>query len=289
MAFHLRTYLGDVLKHVQDLYYRARCLGPHHSLDIVVPVDTRWNSTFHMMERLVRLKKFFPLVVQHFENYSGGDGKVEEVLDLLLSDKDVLPLIHLLLIEIEEVDTPDKKSGIFKFKEAFLVSIKKRFKGSLNYWIASFLHPAYKHLSFLSTLEKRHTHAAVRDQMNIVDLDSWPTRKAETIGTKEKPVFGSSLVNRLMQLDPIVKGKSLQGEVPDETDYDGTEELDRYIKADLVDNHDTAMFLVNEPLKWWSLHMDEYPKISQVARKFLATPATSLMFAKKALEVLEDK
>lgn len=120
-----------------------------------------------------------------------------------------------------------------------------------------------------------------------------------------------------MQQDPIVKGKSLQGEVPDETDYDGTEELDRYIKADLVDNHDTAMFLVNEPLKWWSLHMDEYPRISQVARKFLATPATSvpseslfseaghimtkdrtrllpktvsqLMFAKKALEVLEDK
>ena len=47
-----------------------------------------------------------------------------------------------------------------------------------------------------------------------------------------------------------------------------TKEIDRYLQFQTIDGDD-------DPLEWWKAHVREFPLLSQLARRYLATPASS--------------
>ncbi|KAF9271177.1 hypothetical protein BGZ68_004118, partial [Mortierella alpina] len=68
LEFSNKHFLAQVLLHVQRVHF-AEVMSNETPLSVILPVETRWNSTFDMMERLLILRPNFNRVLRHLSDH----------------------------------------------------------------------------------------------------------------------------------------------------------------------------------------------------------------------------
>jgi hypothetical protein len=153
-------------------------------------------------------------------------------------------------LNVGETDSP----SVIKVKETIASALKSRFypddikAASSASVISSFLDPRHKHLSYLSSVQRKSVDKTIDSLLDDIPLK--PSVNEECAPKKPK-------VQRV--LDFLI----------DDCQENVTEsEIDLYkrerVQADV------------NPLDWWRSNSSKYPRLSILARRYLAIPGTSV-------------
>ena len=253
---------------------------------LIQSCPTRWNSGLFMIERIKELR---PSIVAVISDRSIFDKRVAqriaisenewESIDTLInlltpfqiattvlsSDTEITiskvePIVHKLInkhLQLKYNDTRLSKA----FKKTVVADLKRRFyfensedpnlQEIRTTHVASFLDPRFKQLKFLENNNFRQTvidHVKeLCKQINVSD-----TNDPETLMKK----------HNLTAMDMLLDDDS-------ESDTSGDDdEFQRYVSEEQINYNLSAN-------SWWKEHKKIYPTISQLAKRYLAVPATS--------------
>lgn len=274
----------------------------------IMEVPTRWNSTFYMVQRLLHLRQHVDdiwtndedlrkdmkraNVLKPREDHWYLAKKLVKVLNPFeqlttiwsgskyVSVSTALPLViaQLAKLEARQTDIPP----IHEMKKTLQCALKKRFQLSEqgdtatdNHKVAilcCFLDPRFKSLHCFSEKDIEIAHRKVLDLMSEIDMtepishDDLPNteddRSASSTEDEESvPAKKSKHLAKLL-------GNFYQGSSADTTQT-VKGEFDSYTGEPQIASE-------NSPLSWWKKQSTKYPRISEVARAFLAIPATSV-------------
>lgn len=231
---------------------------------------TRWDSTFHMCQRLLRNRSAIELVLADRklttaaisknleiseEEWSAMENMVEVLrpfqvaTTVLCSEKTVTlslvrPIIHGLKTKhmAERLNDDDY---VQLFKSEAIPSLHKRFNKSANLTpqqISCFLDPRYKSLS----------HEDESTRKRVISFVKNPSIQ-EIAGDESS----ATTMDFLFQTNSI-------------SSNDWKTQFENYIaKPQITHNFD--------PLLWWKHHKDTFPLMFKVAQKYLSISATSAM------------
>ena len=276
------TYL---LKRKQEALHH-----PHHSL--IQDVATRWNSAYYMVIRvleqqqplcatLLELKKgeLMPSDVEFatMENYVQVMKPLVVITEAIGAEKwvtisTIRPLLYKLLnVHLKSVATDNRQQRALK--SAMYADLEQRYTGELLLLLskAAFLDPRLKALSFLSTVEKEELRVAIETEATAVaeGMCSETRNNSDTPEgtTTPPPVKRAKGEHKLLELlDDIVQPTEDQQLTFTHLQKARTE-VTRYVDEP---------FTQDSPLEWWKRNAFRYPILSQMAKKYLAIPATSV-------------
>jgi hypothetical protein len=250
---------------------------------LIQDVSTRWNSILAMLDRLLKHKDaVLATLEQHNHKLSLPTAsewdKLSAMAKLLQPCKDasdflggesyvscssVLPTLAKLMKLMAESD--DDPAYASRFKTALVADIKRRLndvltKESKSMWffVACLLDPRFKNKTY-----------------KFCDEDDRGTKAWEIIAEEVQKLRQNDSQQIMtvtnVQNRPPPRKKQRVLTLSNSEDEDGAEdnEIKRYTEEPKCDRN-------SEPLKWWSLHAAQYPLLSQVARKYLSTPATTV-------------
>ncbi|XP_024131523.1 zinc finger BED domain-containing protein 1 [Oryzias melastigma] len=249
---------------------------------------TRWNSTLKMISRLLQNREAVRAALDqqnHSRRVMPTEAEWEELqrLELLLEPcryvtellggeahvfcSVVLPALRHL---IRVMDTAhDDPAYVVKFKNAFQKELAARLADANNLWleVATALDPRFKDLKCLPRQKREQVWARLESM-----LEAAGTRPADDLQPIEEEL-------------PEKRRRTvlLLGSDSDSED-DGIQflELLRYRAEPSIDMADC-------PLQWWRSHSAAYEKLSALARRYLAPPATCVpserLFGLAGLEV----
>nr|XP_051211316.1 zinc finger BED domain-containing protein RICESLEEPER 2-like [Lolium perenne] len=258
-----------------------------------VDVQTRWNSTYLMLQSAFPFRKAFHTLGKEDRNYkfcpsSAEWRRAETVCSILkvfheatevvagstyptanLYFHEVWNLKLLLEREAARKDEPTRKDGVIN---SMVENMQEKFD---KYWVESYL-------------------------ANCIPVILDPRFKKEFIEFRLKQAFGSNATEHVSKVEATLNGlfkeyssqmsnslnESSQGEYNDEVgtaqnnlaDWDKhlrnkqrqpTNELETYLKEDIFPRRDDFNIL-----EWWALHSSKYPVLSRIARDILAVPAS---------------
>ena len=117
-------------------------------------------------------------------------------------------------------------------------------------YIASYLDPRFKNLSFASS-EKKGVLIQLSEMIK--------TTTTTTIDTPART-----------EMDRLYDGEV--------SDYLVDNELERYEKVTQMNKYfiDEPLYKIHNPLTWWCTNKKDYPNLAALARQFLSIPATSV-------------
>ena len=261
-------------------------------LKLVQDVATRWNSSFYMMDRLLKLRIPVYGVIFDDEITKPADRTIldirdsfwavmenicpvleplAEVTDLLGRDdlptgSTVYVLIHNIVTEVLKVGQNDHEV-VKQLKEKIKNGLIKRFKLNLSgiptdemltnpLLIATVLDLRYKAKlgrDILPPPKKQVLYAKVQSLMEDITVDT-ETNNGEGAVPKKKP-----------KLWDIIQGDftSLSGG----TNMSVELEFQSYIDQTVT---------ISNPLEWWNLNQGKFPRLKHLAMSYLAIPATSI-------------
>ncbi len=75
---------------------------------------------------------------------------------------------------------------------------------------------------------------------------------------------------------PHVIERTIDGQLPNDDDEDGSDELDRYQADHIPSLGIEATRLYHNPQGWWRENGSRFPRLAILARQYLAMPATSV-------------
>uniref|UniRef100_A0A3B3DTM8 BED-type domain-containing protein n=1 Tax=Oryzias melastigma TaxID=30732 RepID=A0A3B3DTM8_ORYME len=217
---------------------------------IAQDVTTRWNSTLEMIKRILRnVEPLRDALAQHATNVTMP---TPAELDKLKN----FPSFTFLDVSVKLLNTSeDDPAYLAKFKENFTAEMESR-KPKMNIaWLrmATALNPRFKDLKCL----KRHERPEVWRSLTALlgGADSKRTRKPED-EDPQPPTKRAALM--------------LTQESSSDEEQDCTQNcVERYKAEPTIGMEDC-------PLKWWAEHQGSHNEVARLARKYLATPATSV-------------
>ncbi|XP_040208642.1 E3 SUMO-protein ligase ZBED1-like isoform X2 [Rana temporaria] len=237
-------------------------------------VSTRWNSTLEMIKRVQRnaepLKDALALhttniampTVTELEKLKKLEAVLEHcryVSELLGGEKFVscsvvLPaLCHLS--RVMEV-TEDDPAYTIKFKGTFAADMEGRKEKTNITWlrVATALDPRFKDLKCLSKPDRAEVWGTIRAllQEMVRERPAQPDNKV----TPEPPTKKPTLM--------------LTNESSSDEEEDSIDQCLRRYKSEPLTGMDDC------PQEWWSTHEGAHSEMARLARKYLATPATSV-------------
>ena len=218
-----------------------------------------------------------------------------------------LPSVLPVLIKLQRVliDHTSDSATIQKIKAAMRKSMDKKIlsKDDRNILrMGSILSPAMKQMNFLDDEERSLARGELRDAMHEVDITTLPITKikqeptAYTVAEETQPQPGPSIVTppplpslpvpppeAKSDAEPEPPLKRVKKEKPTAQDWlsdvlitgvtpaptiseQVDVELDRYMSDQTK----------GEDLAWWCLNEGKYPRLSRLARRYLAVPASSV-------------
>lgn len=246
-------------------------------LALIQDVQTRWNSQYFMLERLVRCRNAINLELgtsnTQINTLKGNEWALaESVLKVFeplveatsFSSGETYPTISSILpmmfgIEKVLVDI-DEKDGSTEFGEAVRRCLRTRF-GPLEsnpiYLVSTLVDPKYKLVGLNPELHLRaqtHLNKELRDnqQSTPSQID---TPSEETAPSNSRSIF------RYLEEGPENSSQSSD----DEIDI----EVKMYLKSPKIKQNECS-------LSWWNKNKYIFPKIARVALKYLGIPATSV-------------
>lgn len=187
----------------------------------------------------------------------------EAILKMESAKYPTLPAVALIFQNLLTTLAPDVQDfqliGFLKGK--LLDVLKRKLIIDQAYLIATTLHPSFRALglNFLTYLQKWDTYAAMRQMLKDQNDGLSGTATEQVIETDRMEETQPHCVALDSFLDEFCPNNSVAVKC----------ELDNY----LSDSASHVSF--TEILNWWKTAASSYPNLSNLARKFLAIPATS--------------
>ena len=264
----------------------------------VQDVSTRWNSSYYMVERLLRMKQALSVLCSEtdgmqdktispnqwsiLENFKVMLEPIEKLTrDLSSYDaclSSVIPAIVGLKLTLESCD---RDAGVRTMKAGLIAALDERFDGLLTNEIATCataLDPRFK-LKFLRTNEVRDSvrstvlrHALeVARQQQVNDADPSPTLQSS------EPVPSTSTggsTDVWAALDRLACGS---GADPSQPQSDSDAANGTAVHAEVATYFSEALFPVKQdPLSWWKANAHRYPFLAKLAQVYLCSPPSSV-------------
>ena len=261
---------------------KQKALGFKQPLHLIQEVATRWNSTFHMLQRLALLKQPIRLYLE--DSMSERERASFDLTDVQWT---MVKCVLNLLEAVDGVTTTlsgEKYSTLSwclpllfglrdmaKFDEhdcMILVSIKKELTRQLNQRyqlenlsmdsapvLAAALDPRFHKLSFLTDDERSQVHEIlVQKASRELACSESSDKSLDAPPVKKKNI---SVLDRLL------------GEDIDTSSSSSVEqEVTRYFQQQPIKRKD-------DPFVWWHGNASYFPHLADLARHYLAIPATS--------------
>ena len=265
---------------------------PKHVL--ISDVETRWNSTYQMMERLLEQRIAIYAVLMDSKIIKKSDAAtldmtdnswaiMENIISVLkpfyvatsvMSSEEyptlsvILPILTSLLrnhLHDNEADC----AAVASYKTVVKKQLTKRYdidNPNSTIMLASFLDPRHKRLLFLSDQQRESVHTMALEKLNSGSAqgqDGGASTSPDTESTSDvQPNEGalSFLLGSFYEDETdcaIVTPKTSQ------------EELDMY-------NHLKPVSGGMNPFKWWAVNATSFPRLAALARSILCIPGTEV-------------
>lgn len=289
--FHHSTSAQDELANIQKRLLQK-------TLKIKQECTTRWNSTFHMLERILQVKESvciyastnnkIPLLTSEewmiIEKLSGVlrpfDELTKELSSADVSISSVIPLIATLEKIVGDLDATDEYIGdtIAVLKDE-LIHKFSGLENDLLYATATFIDPRYKSKFFKNMAIKEriieHILDLVGDNPTDVSANSrGPNAKRVRLNETEdfptnKRVSLKDTMNLLMEASD-----SEEEDIPLVAFQNPVQLLIRKTVTEYVMEKRVANDV--DPLTWWKVNKERYGLLFPVVRHYLVTPPTSV-------------
>lgn len=277
--FHHSTMAQEELKCIQK-----RLDVPQRT--VLQDVQTRWNSTLYMMERILLLKEPLALYVgshSHLKILTNVENDVasncikflkpfEEITKTISSStsslSDVIPLITTLRKQLESFSKEDEY-GIKRMRDIMKSELANRFSCLENndlYTISTYLDPRYKGKFFpLDILQQVQARLSkkIEELQSHEFTDGQPAKKIK-ISQEALCSTGKSITESLSEF--------LESSSDDET-YSMPKEITQIIDAY---HQEKRLAACENPISWWKNRQNVYPYLSKLARQYLACPPSSV-------------
>lgn len=249
---------------------------------ILQDVQTRWNSTLIMVERLLELRDALTLfhgrggaITLPTTNQWGLLGGLQRVLKPFeVVTKDVsratssaslhIPAAALLQHELGK----QPNDGVGSMKESLIESVTERFanaEGNGALAVATFLDPRFKDRFFTEAIAATTsiTETLLRDGAPAPELDG----EAECT-VVEPPAKTSRAESSTSQLSSLWQGLSNLAEAP--APPSGIAAEMALYRTEPIEAMETDI------LKWWATQQRKFPLLSKAAKRYLSAPASSV-------------
>lgn len=261
---------------------------PH--LTVFQDCATRWSSTFYMFERFLKLKDALTLysndcdmdpilteewkIVQScIEILKPFEQATRELSSLQTLISSVIPIVHMLEKKIDQFlgsgDSADlTRTAATKIKSEIAAKFGLELENNHLFTIATYLDPRFKHKIFSPVLEEKIKNEILKqaDDPITSSNDNRSAKRLKLSTSTSCPAAGESLACDLAEL----LGSSGEEDEEEETTSSLKTELSSY-------RRDKRMIDVSaSPLNWWADNYQRYPKLSQIARRFLSPPPGSV-------------
>ncbi|XP_063900926.1 zinc finger BED domain-containing protein 4-like [Zophobas morio] len=299
--FNHSTIAQKQLQKIQD-----RLNQPH--LRVFQDCVTRWNSTFYMFDRFLKVKDALSLYINDSEidPILPEEWKIIECCVELLKPfeeatrelsnshtliSSVIPIIKVLGKKLDDYLTRSQDSDPIRVAVTTLkteISAKFSLLEENNlYVIATYLDPRYKHKFFTPVTEEKIKDDILKIRTNI-ENDVSNSQISPNFKAAKKMRMADSLVKDTEQ--PGTSGaarkpclKSDLAMMLDSSSEDESQEIsengcpDAVLKKELLSYRNKTSLNINEnPLKWWSVNRSELKILSGIARRFLTPPPASV-------------
>lgn len=295
--------VSDLRKECRKIvgYFKSSCSGKEKLFamqttvnkpirKLVQEIETRWNSTFHMMERLLEQKECVAAAL------AAMDSKIEMLTtDELSIIQKLLPILKPFDIMTEELSSENHVSiskiiGLHRQirltllsnqeeEDQLLSGIIRKFanvESVIPLTLATILDPRFKNLAFVSNSKADEAICILINQCsNIISVESYqqeynpPT--TETIDNELWLSFDKSVFEKNQRHNARV---------------DATVEVQWYISEPYEPRS-------LNPFEYWQRNENKYSSLTKLARKYLCTPATSVscgrLFSKSGLIVSKQR
>ena len=179
-------------------------------------------------------------------------------------------LLSLHLIE-HSSDSPLTKT----IKKTLMADLKDRCNGVMNLInTACLLDPRFKDLEFLAENNKKNIIKSVEGEALKIELAHTSTSSTEA-NNHDAPPTKKPKKGLMSLLDDVINCKSKDGESGDSAQLSDTERRKTEVEKEMHNYLCLDTGLVN-PLIWWRDNEKYFPRLSQLARKYLCIPATSV-------------
>lgn len=258
---------------------------------LIQDVETRWNSTFYMIERFLEQNELVTttLCLLGKNNLCLSDNELallqrsinvleifEEATREMSSEKvtsisKVLPMIRGLQTCLNSVTMMD---DMCELGQQLQEQMKRRFstvEGSFSLAAATMLDPRFKKVPFSDSSNAKTTEERLVQQMRSYDTPkpaSQPSTSHEAARTFEnrtslvkKSSLWSTLDKDIEKINEITSSQSLTGP---------------HIEMRRFFTEETHASREEDPLMWWKEHAAQYPRLKELAKKYLCSPASSV-------------
>ena len=273
---------------------------PEHKL--IQDCETRWNSTYYMLKRLVEMR--WPVsavlscdrVTKRSDRYLDLRNEqwalAEELVKVLepfevattffsyeenSSLSSTLPVLFGLIDGLDEAPKNEDEplpAAVSEFKRIVADEITRRWELenldiSTPFVLAPLVDPRFKLLESLNETDKRLIKAEIVKQMNdylgLVQTHTDPEGvDSVEVSTRNAESEGEP-VKKKAKITALDK---LLGPEKEEVSLTTTEELEQYLAEKMVKRK-------TNPLTWWKENEKRFPQLSKLARCLLNIPATS--------------
>lgn len=283
--FHSSPKMAQLLQGAQER------LNPQSKAKVVMmDVVTRWNSTLAMLERLKVLQSAIDDVLNQLEEGEGADPdaatklrhhilsqpmwrRVDILIDLLKplfnttqiyssSDNGMLatmaPWIMATAVQLHSMnlDSPEMRD----FHDDLVIELENRVELTDKMFIASVFHPSFHNLWYVRDPERVELiQKTVRGE--CMRLTRTLSAQEPAIPPPAPPIHATN--------DNIFSYLETEEERTVPTVNSAKDEVARYFDQPRERS-------IVDPFVWWKEHKQDYPLMAQLARKYLAMPATSV-------------
>uniref|UniRef100_A0A3P8RUH3 BED-type domain-containing protein n=1 Tax=Amphiprion percula TaxID=161767 RepID=A0A3P8RUH3_AMPPE len=260
MLKNCATHFHHSILAKQRLLKIQRELGlPEHS--IIQAVPTRWNSTLHMLQRMLEQKRALHLYCGEHGGFSSPTAQqwdlVSNLIETLLPIEEVtLQVSHsnssasciipcLTVLKMLQDEGPSAK-GIGTLRQVMRESLEKRFsklEDTKPVVLACLLDPRYKSHAFSVATTMNKAKEWLKEE---VDASTQQTSREE-----------HAVTDRASMEEQLASGCI-------------EDELYLYLKEPVIDRRQ------GDPLQWWKQNEGRFKQLAKHARKFLCAPPSSV-------------
>lgn len=253
---------------------------------LIQDVQTRWNSTFYMLERLNEQKSAISLYAAEYGDINSLTGNqwilLEKLLNLLqpfeaitkevsstkCSISVAIPMVKTLQLYLSK--SGDNFSGVGTIKDVLVQNLDKRFaslENNENYVIATALDPRFK-MAFFNKLNVdeqsvKRKLISLMEENNINFPVNETTPDVKIHDEIEKPPSFWDCFSE-------IKMSSSQNKTnEEENSVDKLSEVNYYFDQQLTARTEC-------PFNWWKTNAERFPKLANLSRKYLSAPASTI-------------
>ncbi|XP_032401567.1 zinc finger BED domain-containing protein 4-like [Xiphophorus hellerii] len=246
-------------------------------------VETRWNSTYLMLQRLVELREpvgaalaglhtdipfFTDIVVACLSLFSPFYHATTELsAEEHVSASKVIPLLKMLEKALQEEDTKSAPTVAVEIGEQLIRQLREKLHMLQSMSIlslATLLDPRFKLIAFFSNTKAAEAVKRLTSECATVIRRNTEENAHEIpqASTSQEFTGGSRLWQRLDT--SVMEAKRTQN-----VSADATVEVQRYLS-------EANMSRLENPLEYWANHRSLYPNLYKLALIYLCTPASSV-------------